>query len=166
MAARLRRLAGLALVLVGVAAAAVLLRLFLRVGFPRPQDGPRGMLYLWLLALGVGLPVTAGVAVARPRRSGRRFAGWWLLAVGALVIGTLWSFGPAYRDWLLWAAVGSVGCALPLMGGGVLLLLRAGRGGLRAPAGQPGPAAERAPRSTGPAAGGCPGDRCRSRRGG
>ena len=138
MAARPRRLAGLALVLVGVAAAAVLLRLLLRAGFPRPQDGPRGMVYVWLLAVGVALPVTAGLSLGRPRRSWRRFAGWWLLAAGALVLGTLWSFGPTYRDWLLSAAVGSAGCALPLMGGGVLLLLRAGRGEPGAPADGPG----------------------------
>jgi hypothetical protein len=127
-----RTLAGLLLILVGLAASAVLLHLFLRAGFPRPQDGAKSAVYLWLLTLGVALPVTAGVALVRRSRSWRRFTGWWLLAMGNLVFGSLWWFGSGYRDWLASVVVGSAVCVLPAIGGGAFLLLWTGRSERRA----------------------------------
>src|SRR4051794_23242967 len=99
MGARVRQLAGLVLVFGGLAVAAALLRLVLRAGLPGAIEGAKGAAYLWLLTLGAALPVTAGVAVGRGRPSGRRFAGWWLVGLGALALGSLGWVRPDYRDW-------------------------------------------------------------------
>lgn len=130
MGARARQLAGLVLVLGGLAVAAVLLRLVLRAGLPEAVEGAKGAANLWLLTLGAALPATAGVAVGRGWPSGPRFAGWWLVGLGALALGTLGWVGPAYRDWPESLAVGSALCVLPPVAAG-LLLLRWGRSGGR-----------------------------------
>jgi hypothetical protein len=115
------------LLLVAVLASAFFLSVFLRVGFPRLEDGAKGVVYLWVLALSIALPSTAGVALCRGGGSWRRFTGWWLLAAGLLAFGSLLWFLPAYQGWPLSLAVGSAVCVLPPVGGSAFLLLGAKR---------------------------------------
>jgi hypothetical protein len=130
MGSRVRALAGVGLLAVSLTAAVLLLDMVLRAGFPRPADGARWVAYVWAVALAVALPGTAGPNLLRAR-PWRRFAGWWLVAVGALIPASLWWLGPAYRDWLLSILVGSVACSIPLLGAGTFLLLRPRRNRIR-----------------------------------
>jgi hypothetical protein len=123
MGARTRTLIGLFLVLFGATASAFFLRVFLRAGFPQPQDGIKGVLYAWVLTLSIALPVTAGVALIRGSRSWSMFLGCWLLAAGVLAFGSLLWFLPAYQGWPLSLVVGSAVCVLPPIGCSLYLLL-------------------------------------------
>jgi hypothetical protein len=128
------------LILVAVFASAFLLRVFLRVGFPRLEDGVKGVLYLWVLTLSIALPFTGGLALCG-RGSWRRFTGWWLLAVGLLAFGSLLWFLPAYQGWPLSLVVGSALCVLPQIGGSAFLLLWAKRANRSVAQSNPEPAA-------------------------
>jgi hypothetical protein len=127
MGTRTRRAAGVFLVLFGVASFALFLRVFLFVGLPRVEEGAKGAAYAWVLTLSIPLPLTVGVALLRGLRSWRAFVGWWLLAAGALAVGTLLWFLPAYQGWPLSFVVGTALCGLPPILCGLALLRRAGR---------------------------------------
>jgi hypothetical protein len=127
MGARSRAVAGVFFVFVGVAASIFFLRVFLRVGFPRLQEGGKGVVYLWMLTLTIPLPITAGVALLLGIRSWRRFFGWWLLAAGMLALPSLLWFLPPYQGWPQTFVIGSAVCVLPPIMCSLFLLLRTKR---------------------------------------
>jgi hypothetical protein len=123
MRARTRTLTGMLLIVVAVLASALFLAVFLRVGFPRLEDGAKGVVYLWVLTLSIALPLTAGVALCRGSWSLIWFTGWWLLVVALLAFASLLWFLPPYQGWPLSLVVGSAVCVLPPLAGSAFLLL-------------------------------------------
>jgi hypothetical protein len=123
MRPRVRSVAGVFLVLIGVTTLAFILRTFLRVGIPGLQEGAKGVVYAWLLTTGAALPLTTGVALLRDIRSWRPFVGWWLFAAAVLAFGSLFWFLPPYRGWPFTLVVGVAVCVLPPISGSLYLLL-------------------------------------------
>jgi hypothetical protein len=123
MHAWVRTLAGGLLLAVAAAAAALVLSLFVRAGVPRPADGARFVAYVWLVALTVAVPCAAGVTLIW-NWPWRRF-----VSFGILIGATLWLLGPAYRDGVVAAAVGTIVCSAPMAVVGTVLLVRTRRGG-------------------------------------
>jgi hypothetical protein len=127
MGKRTRTATGVVLLLLGVTSFVFFLRVFLRVGLPQAQEGAKGAVYAWVLTISIPLPITTGVALLWGTRSWRPFVGCWLLAAGALALGSLLWFLPAYQGWPLSFVVGSAICGLPPILSGLFLLLRTKR---------------------------------------
>jgi hypothetical protein len=119
MSHRIRSTLALVLLLIGTASLVFFLRLFLRIGLP--QLDMKGVIYCWVLALTILLPISAGVVLWRGAPSWRVFAGCWLLGAALLSLHSMRVL-PQYRDLFITLPVCFGVFVVPPLVWGLLLL--------------------------------------------